>query len=169
MALPNKLKNFNVFVDGRNYLGKCIEVGLPKLGRKMEDYRAGGMNGPVKVDQGSKELEIEHTYGGHMRDIFKSYGISRADGVMLRFAGAYQRDDTGDVDAVEIVVRGRHEEIDSGNAKAGDDTKLKVKSPLTYYKLTVNGEVDIEIDLLNFIEIVGGVDRLAEQRLAIGL
>ena len=40
-------------------------------------------------------------------------GIARHDGVMLRFAGAYQRDDTGQVDAVEVVVRGRHEEIEA--------------------------------------------------------
>lgn len=68
-----------------------------------------------------------------------------------------------------MVVRGRHETIDMGEATAGEDTEHSITSPLTYYKLTVNGEVIVEIDILNFIEIVNGVDLLAEQRRALGI
>ncbi|MNO01414.1 Phage tail tube protein FII [compost metagenome] len=66
-------------------------------------------------------------------------------------------------------MRGRHTELDFGNAKAGDNSQFKVKSSLSYFKLTVNSEVWIEIDHVNFIEVVFGVDRLAEQRRAMGL
>ena len=169
MALPRKLKNFNLFVDAVSFVGVVTEVVLPKLSRKMEEFRGGGMNGPIEVDLGSELLTLEWTCGGHVREVYQAFGISRADGVLLRFAGAIQRDDTGEVQAVEIVVRGRHKEIDPGTAKAGDDTALKVTSTLSYYKLTIDGEVDIEIDLLNMVENVGGEDRLAEQRTAIGL
>ena len=169
MALPRTLKHFNVFADGHSFAGECEEITLPKLTRKLEEFRAGGMNGPVDLDLGNEKLELEATYGGPMREILRQYGITRADGVLVRFAGAYQRDDTGDVDAVEIVVRGRHTEIDFGNGKAGDKSPFKVKSSLSYYELIVNGEVWIEIDHVNFIEVVFGVDRLAEQRRAIGL
>ncbi|PZP78467.1 MAG: phage tail protein, partial [Stenotrophomonas maltophilia] len=41
MGLPRKLKNFATFVDGNSYIGDMPEVGLPKLTRKMEKYRAG--------------------------------------------------------------------------------------------------------------------------------
>ncbi len=87
---------------------------------------------------------------------------------MLRFAGAYQRDDTGEVDAIEVVVRGRHQEIDQGKAKPGDDTEFKFKTVASYYKVSINGAVLVEIDIVNMIEIVNGVDRLADQRRAIG-
>ncbi|MDO4708525.1 MAG: phage major tail tube protein [Pseudomonadota bacterium] len=169
MALPRKLKNFNVFGDGESYLGQVVEVKLPTLTRSMEDYRGGGMSGPVKIDNGQEAIELEHKYGGLMRPILRQYGITRHDSVMLRFAGAYQRDDTGGVDAVEIVIRGRHSEIDAGTAKAGDDTEFAVKTAVSYYKLTINGVTEIEIDLINMIETVGGIDRLAEQRRAIGV
>ena len=168
MALPRKLKNLNLFNDGVTYIGQLGEVTLPKLTRKMEEWRGGGMNAPIKMDQGMEALEIEAVCGGLMRDVFLQYGIARHDGVMLRFAGAYQRDDTGRVDAVEVVVRGRHEEIDPGKAKAGDDTEFKFKTAASYYKLMVNGETLVEIDVANMVEIVGGVDRLLEQRIAIG-
>lgn len=168
MALPRKLKNLNLFGNGESFLGQVVEVKLPTLTRSMEDYRGGGMSGPVKIDNGQEAIELESKFGGLMRSILRQYGVTRHDGVQLRFAGAYQRDDTGAVDAVEVVVRGRHSEIDAGTAKAGDDTEFTVKTACSYYKLSINGVTEIEIDLVNMVEIVGGVDRLAEQRRAIG-
>ncbi|MDR3353228.1 MAG: phage major tail tube protein, partial [Zoogloeaceae bacterium] len=100
---------------------------------------------------------------------YRQYGIPKVDGVLLRFAGAYQKDDTAEVDAVDVVIRGRHTEIDPGNAKAGDDTELKVKSSVSYYKFTVNGEVLVERDFVNFVETINGEDRLADYRAALGL
>lgn len=169
MALPNALKNFNVFNDGRSCMGEAEEIKLPKLSRTMEKYRGGGMDGGVEIDLGQEPLEIEHIYGGFMAEVFKQYGVTKAAGVMLRFAGAYQRDDTGEVKAVEIVVRGRHKEIDPSEAKGGSPGKTTVKSTLTYYKLTVDHEVLVEIDLISFIFMVNGEDMLAAQRRAIGL
>jgi uncharacterized protein len=167
--LPNTLKNFNLFNEGASYMGQVEEIKLPKLKRKMEDLRAGGMNGPVKVDLGQDALDIEFTCGGIMADVLKQYAICGAAGIMLRFAGAYSADDTCATKAVEIVVRGRHEEIDVGDAKAGDKSKFTVKSALSYYKLSIDGQEVIEIDLLNFVEKVAGKDRLEDQRKAIGL
>lgn len=171
MALPRKLKNLNLFNDGNSYLGLTKSVTLPVLSRKMEAYRGGGMNGPVKVDHGMSDdgLQLEWTLGGLDLTVLRQFGIASASGVLLRFAGAYQQDDTGEVVAVEVVVRGRHEEIDMGDAEAGEDTEHSITTTCSYYKLTVNGVTEIEIDLLNMVEIVGGEDRLAQQRAAIGL
>lgn len=168
MALPRKLKNFNLFLDGESYAGLATEVVLPKLSRKMEEFRAGGMNGPVDTDQGLEALGMEFTASMDVR-IFRQFGAAKADAALIRFAGAWQREDSAEVSAVEVVARGRYREIDPGTAKAGEDTPLKCSASLSYYKLTVDGVVEIEIDLLNFVETVGGVDRLAEQRAALGL
>ncbi|MCG8995053.1 phage major tail tube protein [Laribacter hongkongensis] len=168
MALPRKLKLFSVFHNGIEFLGEATELTLPKLAVKTEAYRGGGMLAEVDIDLGLEKLELEHSYGGLMYDIFKDFGITRIDGTLLRFMGSYQREDTGEVDAVEITVRGRHVEIDPGSAKAGDDTEFKVKTSLTYYKLTVNGSTLIEVDAINLIYIVDGVDRLEAHRAAIG-
>lgn len=169
MALPNALKNFNLFNEGRSYMGVAEELKLPKLARKMEKFRGGGMDGEVEIDLGQEPLELEWTCGGFADEVFKQFGVTKASGVMLRFAGAYQQDDTGTVKAVEIVVRGRHQEIDSGDAKGGDKGKTTIKSVLTYYKLTVDGKEVIEIDLLAFVFKVDGKDMLEAQRKAIGL
>lgn len=169
MGLPSKLKNFNLFNDGLSYIGQVPELTLPKLSRKMEEYRGPGMSGPVEIDHGNEKIELQWTAGGLLVDALKQYGVTKHNAVQLRFAGAYQRDDTGDVQAVEIVVRGRHKEIDFGNSKVADDTAHKYTTTCSYYKLTVDSEVIIELDLVNGVETVGGVDRTAGIRRAIGM
>lgn len=171
MALPKKLKQLNLFNDGNSYLGVAKSVTLPKLGRKLEPYRGGGMDGPVKVDMGHSDdgLQLEWTLGGWDLIALRQFGAVRADGVMLRFAGSVQQDDSGNVSAVEVVTRGRHEEIDFGESTSGEDTEHKITTALTYYKLSVDGDTITEIDLLNMIFIVDGEDLLAAHRKAIGI
>jgi hypothetical protein len=169
MGLPRKLKNFNLFNDGNSYLGVVSEFTQPKLALQMEEYRGGGMLGPVKIDMGLGLMEAEFTLGGLVKQVMRQFGITRLDGVLLRLVGAYQRDDGSAVESVEIVMRGRHEEIDMGNAKPGEDTEHKVKMPLAYYKLVIDGRTEIEIDMLNSIFVVDGVDRYADIREAMGL
>ena len=167
--LPAKLKNFNVFINGIPTGNEAVEIVLPKLTVKTEEYRGGGMNGAVSIDMGTEALTLETTYGGLVDVLFNGLGAARLDGELIRFAGAYQREDTGQVDAVEVVVRGRHTEIDMGSGQAGEDTEFKVSTACSYYKLTINGQTKIEIDHAHFIYVVNGQDRLAEQRAAIGL
>ena len=169
MSLPRKLKNFILFNDGNAYLGEVPEASPPKLSRKMEEYRAGGMNGPIQLDHGMEAMEMEWTAAGYMRSLFAQWGATTHDAVLLRFAGALQDSSTGNVSALEVVVRGRHTEIDSGTAKAGDLTEIKVTSALSYYKLSIDGVTMIEIDLVNMIEIVNGEDLLADIRAAMGI
>lgn len=169
MSLPRKLKQMMLFNDGTAYVGEVTSVTLPKLTRKLEEYRGAGMDTPLKVDMGGEPLELEFSCGGFMADVVRQFGITEAGGVLLRFAGAYQREDNGDTNSIDVVVRGRHEEIDMGEAKLGEDTEFKVKSALTYYKLSVNGFAQVEIDTIGMVFRVGGSDRLSSLRDAIGL
>lgn len=168
MTMPSKLKNMNLFNDGDSYLGQVTEFKLPTLTRKMEEYRAGGMSGPVDIDLGQEKIEVEWKCGGLMRQVLRQYGAVSHNAVQLRWAGGYQREDTGEVDAVEIVVRGRHSEIDPGTGKVGDDTEFSVKTTASYFKLSINGRTELEFDLVNMIERVNGVDLMTARRNAIG-
>lgn len=169
MGMPRKLKNFNLFQNGVSFMGMVPEVTLPKLSRKMEEYRAAGMSGPVSVDFGNEAVSIEWTAGGLMVEALKQYGARSHGAVQLRFAGAYQEDDEGTVTAVEVVVRGRYKEIDLGAAKVADDTTHKYTMACSYYKLMVDGAAVIELDFMSGIETIGGTDTTAAIRKAIGL
>ena len=170
MAMPRKLKNLNMFNDGNNYLGVVKSVTLPVLARKMEAYRGGGMNGPVKADLGFSDdgIQLEWKTGGLDMIALRQFGAVNASSVALRFTGAFQQDDTGEISSVEVVMRGRHETIDMGEAQPGEDTEHSITTTCTYYKLSVDNEALIEIDLLNFIENVNGVNMLEKQREALG-
>ncbi|THA42268.1 phage tail protein, partial [Histophilus somni] len=86
----------------------------PKLAIKAESYRAGDMLGEVDINLGLEKLEAELKFGGHMENMRALFGSAEISGVLLRLSQAYQRDDTGEVTAVELVMRGRYTEIDPG-------------------------------------------------------
>lgn len=169
MALPRKLKGLNLFNDSNSYQGVVTAVTLPKLSRKLDAYRGGGMNGAAFVDNGLDDdaLDMEWTIGGIDDLVLKQWGASVA--VPLRFTGSYQRDDTGEEIAVEIEVRGRHQAFDFGEAKQGEDTETKITTKNTYFRLTWDGRELMEIDTINMIEKVDGTDLLEQRRKNLGL
>ncbi len=65
MAMPRKLKLMNVFLNGYSYQGVAKSVTLPKLTRKLENYRGAGMNGSAPVDLGLDDdaLSMEWSLG----------------------------------------------------------------------------------------------------------
>ncbi|MCQ4107070.1 phage major tail tube protein [Erwinia persicina] len=168
MALPRKLKGLNLFNDSNSYQGVVTAVTLPKLSRKLDTYRGGGMNGAGFIDNGLDDdaLDMEWTIGGVDDLVLSQWG---GGAVPLRFTGSYQRDDTEEEIAVEIEVRGRHQAFDFGEAKQGEDTETKITTKNTYFKLTWNGKELIEIDTVNMVEKVNGVDRLEQRRKNLGL
>jgi len=169
MALPKKLKHFNLFGNGDNWQGQIASLTLPPLVRQMEEFRGGGMNAPVDIDHGMEKLEFQWTPAGLIPELFDNFGTSQLDKDMLRFAGSYQRDDTAETVPVEIVVRGRHREINMGDAESGSDNTQSITTTVSYYKLTIAGEEVVEIDVIGMVEKIRGVDRLKEHRNNIGL
>lgn len=165
--LPSKLKNFNYHDNGIGLVHEVAEIALPKIAEKVEAWRGGSMLGEVDVGLGLEKMEMETTVGGLAIPILRRFGIVGVAGQMMRFNGAYQDEQIGVVTAAELVVRGKHLEIDPGTAKAGDDTNWKIKSTLSYLKWTINGRVEVEIDVINNIMLIDGFDRMAQIRAAL--
>ena len=164
MKLPRQLKDMNVFSAANSFAGECLSFTRPKLAIKTEGYRAGGMLGEVMLDMGLEPLEVSAKFGGEIPELNRQFGANQLDAVQLRFAGAYQNDETGGYDDVQIVVRGRFTEIDSGDDEIGSKSGTTYKGSLVYYKQTRNGVVEFEIDMLAGKFVVDGVDRWAELR-----
>ena len=167
--IPRKLKAFSLFVEGRGYADKVAELTLPKLTRKMEEFRAGGMNAPIEIDMGMEKLEGEFTLTEYSKEVFALFGVTDLAQIGLCFKGSIESDDDGTVTPIEVVLRGRWKEMDTGSWKTGDSTRLKVSVSASYYKYTSKGQNLIEIDVPNMVEKIGGTDRLAERRAAIGI
>lgn len=169
IQLPRVLKNLNLFIDGRGHAGHVDEITLPKLSVKAEEHRAGGMDMPVELDMGLEKLECTFKLSDFNPDVFRSFGLLDGMGVPVVIRGATQAQGSTQVQAVVLTLRGGFKAIEAGTWKPGDKNALTITASLTYYKLTVDGEELVEIDAVNMIRRVDGIDHLEAQRNAIGL
>jgi len=165
--IPRVLKNFSLFVDGRGLAGTIDTLTLPTFALKMEEFRGGGMDAPVELDMGMEKLEGTFALAEYNPDIVALYGLARAD-TQLTARGALRRDGE---DAIPMVVNmtGQVKELDPGDWKAGDMATGTFSYTLRYLKITVGGRELIEIDKVNMIRRINGVDQLATIRQAIGV
>lgn len=168
MAMPQVLKNMNLFVDGRGHAGKVDEVTPPKLALKTEEHRAGGMDAPVDLDMGMEKLMLDYTLSEYDKEVLKLFGIKEGAAVQHTLRGAMEAED-GAVVPVIINVRGMLTEVDMGTWKPGEKSQMKCSMNCRYYKMTIGGEVIHEVDVENMIRIINGTDQLAAHRDALGL
>lgn len=162
------LKNYALFVDGRNYVGQCSSFTPPVLSIKTEDYRAGGMDAPEEVDHGMEKLEASFELLGFDADVLTLTGFVPGAEIMVQARGALESED-GTSKADEITMRGKIRKADQGTWKAGEATPLSVEFAPHYYRQAIDGVEICEIDVRNMIRKIGGVDQLEGQRAAMGI
>ena len=166
--LPKTLRNFSLYVDSVGYAGKVTEMTLPTLTVKAEEYRAGGLDIPVKIDMGMEALEAEFTLAEYDMEILKLFALYEQDAIQLTVRGALQSNGDEDATPLKVVLDGSFTSFDPGSMAAGEITEANFTFAARYYKLTI-GNVDIiEIDAINMKRIINGVDQLTSIRDAIG-
>lgn len=168
MAMREILKNFNLFVDGKGFAGVVEDYTPPKLAIKTEDFRAGGMDSSVAIDMGMEKLECSFTLINFDRTVLTLFGFLPGLPTICTVRGAIEND-LGIVTPIIHAMTGRIREIDQGTWKAGDKPSLKVTMDLTRYGHTQGGIETTLIDIPNMIRFIGGVDKMAAVRAAIGV
>ncbi|MFJ4132389.1 phage major tail tube protein [Pseudomonas cyclaminis] len=166
--IPQVLYNTNLFVDGINFTGDVPSLGLPKLAVKTDEYRGGGMAGPIEMDVGLEKMEATFTTNGVRREAMKFFGL--AD--QAAFNGVYRgsfKGQKGQTTAVVATLRGMLKEVDPGDWKPGDKAEFKYSIAVNYYKLEIAGRLIYEIDMVAAIRVIDGVDQLASMRSDLGL
>ena len=71
--------------------------------------------------------------------------------------------------AVKIVAKSMPKKIGIGKFEAGKKMEPETELELYYYKLWIGGRELVELDKLNFIFVLNGVDQLAEVRANLGM
>jgi P2 family phage contractile tail tube protein len=166
--IPQTLTNMNLFVDGKGYAGIATEVNPPKLTRKTEEHRGGGMDGPVTLGLGMEQLEANFTTIGIQKDVLSFFGLADDTAFSGSFRGSF-KEQTGEVVAAIITLRGMLSEADPGSWKPGEKNEYKYTLKANYYKMELDGAVVHELDPINCIRIVNGNDEAAAERAAIGI
>ncbi|WP_321392855.1 phage major tail tube protein [Emcibacter sp.] len=168
MSLPRVITAFQLFVDGRGMLGKTEKVTLPNLEIETEEYRGGGMDLPIELDQGMKAMEMSFMHAEFDPDLAKLFGLRNGNTIPFTVRAASE-DDEGNVIPVVIQGRGKLKGLDLGDLEPGKKGAVDFSVALRYFKLTIDGSNVIEIDAENGKRIIDGVDQLSERRAAIGV
>lgn len=167
--LPRTLRNFSLFIDGQGFAGRVTECTLPTLEINLEEYRAGGLDAPVEIDQGMSALEAEFTLAEYDPEVIKLFGLYDQNAVQATVRGALQRN--GDTAAVSLVANftGHIKNFDPGSLEAGAMTEATFTMGLRYYRLSIANEDLVEIDVENMVRTINGTDQLASLREAMGV
>ncbi len=166
--IPQVLTNTALFVDGVSFQGDVPTLTLPKLTKKVEDYQGGGMSGPIEFAVGLDKLEAAFTTNGVRREALKYFGLSDQTACNAVFRGSF-KGLKGAVTPVVVTLRGGIKEVDMGDWKPATVAEIKHAMTVVYYKLEIDGRVMYEIDFINMIQVIDGVDQLAAERSALGL
>lgn len=168
MAARDILKNINLFIDGRGYAGQVQEVTPPVPTQVTEDFRAGGMNGPVKITMGMEPMEASFVLSAYDRDVLALFGVVEGGQINCTIRGALESYN-GTVTPVAHVMRGKVVSLDSGTWKPGELSPMTVNLALNYWRLEHGIVVAQEVDIENMIHRQNGIDLLAPIRAALGL
>ena len=166
--IPQVLFDTNLFLGGISFSGDVPSVTLPKLTVKTDSFRGGGMGGEIEMDMGLEKLESSFVTTGVRRESMKYFGLADQTSCNAVFRGAF-KGLGGKVTPVIATMRGMLKELDMGDWKPGDKAENKYAMALQYYKLEVDGRVMYEIDMVNAVRVIDGVDQLAAERSALGL
>lgn len=170
-TIPDKLIAYRAYKDGKDLLG-IADVQLPDIESLTESIKGAGIAGEVEIPVlghiGAMTMTVNwRTITGDL--VALSAPIAHA----LDFRASQQKYDsaTGTLktSAVKHVVRAIPKKITPGKMETGASTESGNEFSVLYYKMLVDGNVAIEVDPLNYIYIVNGVDYLADVRKDLGL
>lgn len=167
--LPAVLKNYNVFVDGDSYAGTVKTIELPELVKKTEEYRGAGMVGDIELDMGFEKMEMTVTYTGVDSRHFKHLAYCSLSDLPIRYVGAYERQNDCTHVVREIYMRGSLKEMQLGEMELGSINEQELKYGVTYLRVVDDGVELIELDFINGIYRVGGIDKTANINMMLGL
>lgn len=168
VMIPQTLTNTNLFIDGVSFAGDVPSLTLPKLAVKTEQYRAGGMDAPVSIDMGLEAMEAKFSTNGARREALNFFGLADQSAFNGVFRGSFKGQKGASVPLV-ATLRGLLKEVDPGDWKAGEKAEFKYAVAVSYYKLEVDGREVYEIDPVNGVRAINGVDQLAGMRNDLGL
>lgn len=165
--IPEKINDYNVYLDGTRMIGVASSATLPEINMKTSTVSGSGVNGEIdsptigQFESMEQELQFNTLYSSAV-DMMNPLNV-----VNLTFRAAQQvYDKTGGYafKNVRIVEMGRVKKFNPGKLEKGEAMEASVTLELTYIMVEVDGAQLLEIDKLNGIYKVNGKDMLAEVR-----
>lgn len=167
--IPDKLINFKVFLGGNDLLG-LADVDLPSIEMMTETVTGAGIAGELETPVIGHTTPI--TLSLSWRTVTKSFArLAAPEPHQLDLRGAMQflAAEVMVTVPVRVTVITVPKKAELGKMATGKAMETQSELAVSYLKMWVDGEEKIEIDKLNYIYIVDGVDYLAPVRTALGM
>ena len=163
-----KINAYNVYRDSKKLVGLSDEVTLPDFEGLTETISGPGILGeidePLLGHFGASEIEVPfRTLNEEMFDLLAQ---GQAVNLTLRMSTQAIVESTMATDFMpsRVVINGKSKGFTGGSAKQGQGTGSSVKVEIIYILIEVNNKKKFELDKLNFVYKVNGVDLLAKVR-----
>lgn len=161
--IPEKVYDYNAYDDNQQLIGIASEITLPNLELMSETISGAGIMG-----------EYESTTAGHFsslefeiqfRTLFQqSFGLLEYSGrpLILRAIQQSTNRESRKVEyrPLKITVIYQPKGLNLGKLGKGVATETSNALEATYLKIEENGVVLLEVDKLNYIYVLNGVDQL---------
>lgn len=163
--IPEVINNFNAYKSGNRLIGVTNEVTLPDIVSMTETISGAGLLGEYEtVLLGHySSIELEIPFRILEDDIFSLANPMDVQEITLR--GTQQisdRDASLKTQGMRIVVRGRVKSFKEGTLKMGGQMGSSVVLEVFYILIEVKQEKKFELDKLNEVLYVNGVDVMAQ-------
>jgi uncharacterized protein len=166
----NKVTNANLYVNGGNYLGRADEITLPDVKQLMTEHKGLGMFGKTELPNGIDKLEAKIKWNSFYQEVLDQLSDPRK-AVLLQARGNLEtHSGLGLENEVPFIVEmgGRVSANNLGAFKQNEATMPEHTMSVTYLKLTIDGREQLEIDVMENVYKVNGVDILATYRRNVG-
>lgn len=164
-TIPTKINRYSVYNRADRLLGMGDEMTLPDFETSSETVSGAGILGEIDdptVGYFSNQ-EVEIPFRVLDQEAVDMLDMTRA--VQLTVRGAQQTTNTeGDIEfrQLRVVIRGRSAKFSPGKLKAGSAMDTKITLTLLYILIELDGKSVLELDKLNEVYKVNGVDVLAK-------
>ena len=161
--IPTKINRYNIYRRGNRLLGAGDELSMPDFEAQSETVTGAGILGEISEPTvgyfGDQTMDIPF----RLFDDEAAEMVDALNPIQLEIRGAAQvLDSEGATQfkGVRVVTRGKVTKIALGTLKAGNGMDSAITQSLIYIRIEIDGKEVLELDKLNCVYRVNGVDIL---------
>ncbi|QGM46749.1 phage major tail tube protein [Methylocystis heyeri] len=167
--LDYTLQAFSVAVAGTMYAGAADKCTLPKMKKKMEEHRGGGMLMGRKISLGYEAMEFGTSIIAADPNLLAQGGLYLGNRDLVFSVRGYLDGDNNAQHTAICQMAGEVSDLDFGDWSPGKLAKVDFKASLYAVALQIDSNTIWRIDAKNGIYNVGGNDFYAAIKTALGL
>lgn len=162
--IPTKITDYNIYNEAERLIGTGPELSLPEMEAISETVSGAGISGEIDDPAIGQISAMSMDIPFRLLDSEAAAMMDMRQSVKLTIRGAQQTLDTeGNTlfRSMRVVVKGKSTKLALGTVKRAGTMDSAVTLSVTYLLIEVDGAPLLELDKLNQVFKVNGVDLLA--------